>query len=105
MKGTRTIIVFLALVAGFMLASGPCDALAGDVPEYALEDNYQVKNDFISASGATDDGGSGDPGEAGDGYGVADQSNPLNQTESGGSLVKVLENTITFMLKQIALLL
>lgn len=104
MKGIRTTIVLLVLVAGFMLASGPCDALAGEGPEYTLEDSHQYNDDLITSCGASDDGGSGDPGEAGDGYGVADQSNPLSQNDGGNSLVNVLEDAIFVVMTQIALL-
>ncbi|RKZ15317.1 hypothetical protein DRQ50_07640 [bacterium] len=104
MKGIRTILVLLVVVVFVAPTAGTRDAFAGDIPENSLEDNPQYKSDFYGAAGASDDGSDGDPGEAGDGYGVQDTSDPFG-TAGVGIPDTDLDDALRMLLMQFVLLL
>jgi hypothetical protein len=81
MKRNLAVLVLLvtwSLLSTPMLTSAACTV---QVPENLdSSDGPAHQGPIVSVSGATDDGTGGDPGDAGDGYGVTDQP------DSGGGI-------------------
>ncbi len=74
MKKNLAVLVLLVAWSLLSIPSLSSVACAGGIPEYLDSNSGSSPHDLIvHVTGATDDGTGGDPGDAGDGYGVSDQ--------------------------------
>jgi hypothetical protein len=74
MKRNLTVLVLLVTWSLLFLPSLSSVAVAGDVPDNAGTDPGTSQDDVVvHVNGASDDDTGGDPGDAGDGYGITDQ--------------------------------
>jgi hypothetical protein len=84
MKRNLTVLVLLVTWSLLSVSSLNSVAYAGDLPETQGFDLGSAQDDpIVEVNGGNDDGTGGDPGDAGDGYGIADQSDLLGNL--GGS--------------------
>ncbi len=69
----KNLVVLVLLVTWSLLSISPLssDAYAGSTDDPSRDDN------IVEVNGSSDDDTGGDPGDAGDGYGISDQDDPM----------------------------
>lgn len=107
MKKNLTVLVLLVMWSLLSIASLSSAATTGEIPEKQGSSDVAPQHDIvIHVTGAADDDQGGDPGDAGDGYGISDQPDGIGSLNgSGGAGNSVLDEfwVILMSLVQLAL--
>jgi len=89
MKRTQTVLVLLVMWSLLSIASLSSAATTGEIPKDQDSSDVSTQHDLIiHVTGAVDDDQDGDPGDAGDGYGISDQTDGLGSLSGNGDLDK-----------------
>ena len=103
----RNLLVLVLLVTWSLLSISLLTpvAFAGELPASQVADQGPDRDDLIiEVNGGTDDGSGGDPGDAGDGYGITDQSTVQgNLGESSGLDNSILDEYLLILMSLIQL--
>ncbi len=87
MKRNLTVLVLLVMWSLLSLASLSSAATAGVIPEnQGSSDVFSQHDVIIHVNGAVDDDQGGDPGDAGDGYGISDHPDDVGSLNGSGGL-------------------
>jgi hypothetical protein len=107
MKRVTILVLLVVMAGGVAVLDMSSGAQAGEWPEYALEEPTGDKIDGglndLSGKQDDDDDGEGDPGDAGDGYGIADKPDFL-EGASAGRIEVIWEEMWIFLMIHLQLL-
>ena len=85
MKRNHTVLVLLVMWSLLSIASLSSAATTGEIPDNQGSSGVLSQHDVvIHVNGAVDDDQGGDPGDAGDGYGISDNPDDVGSLNGNG---------------------
>jgi hypothetical protein len=109
MKRNLTVLVLLVMWLLLTLATVSSAATTGQIPEMQGSSGGSSQQDdgVVPVNGAVDDGDpEGDPGDAGDGYGIVPQPERTGfQGAGNGSSIEILDEFILILMSLVSLVL
>jgi len=105
MKKDRMVLVLLVMWSLLSISSLSSLAFAGEIPDdQDLSGKSPHQDTIIQVNGATDDGTDGDPGDAGDGYGIAEQIGSSDNVGACGCMGKsILDEYLLILMSLVQL--
>ena len=99
----KNLLVLVLLVTWSLLSISLLSSAAGAGVDLDLPEWSSPNGPIVEVNGAGDDDSGGDPGDAGDGYGISDQGLDGNQGGCDGADDSILDEFILIMMSLIQL--
>ena len=105
MKRNHMVLVLLVMWSLLSIATLSSAATIGEIPDNQGSSGVVSEHDVvIHVNGAADDDQGGDPGDAGDGYGVSDQSDGVGSLNGSDGISKsILDEFMVILMSLIQL--